>query len=142
MNQWEKIFKLDVEQHDNRNIIFVAKLNSGILAITGTHTPHAGASDTQKDSYYNTLKDIHIKYGGKNNIHYLVGDFNARIINRAPAEEHIIGLFYLKDEDCTSDILSDNQKDNRKRFIEFSNVPFSSSLLRYEKISLKSAIVW
>ena len=46
----------------------------------------------------------------------ILGDFNARLINRMPAEEHIIGKHIFAQEEGDLDILSVGQKDNRNRF--------------------------
>ena len=44
------------------------------------------------------------------NIHYIIGDLNARLIQRMPAEEHIIGPHVFGDEADTLDVLSPGQK--------------------------------
>ena len=75
------------------------------IAFTGTHTPHAGLSDSQKDAYWRRLTDIHKTHGSGNKAHFVLGDFNARIIEKSE-DEHVIGPFYLSQTEVGLECLS------------------------------------
>ncbi len=47
------------------------------------------------------------------------GDFNARLIERAPAEEDFIGPFVFNPAADDLNVLSEGQLNNRERFVEF-----------------------
>ena len=63
----------------------------GNVAITATHAPHADAEEEVKKSYYENLHKTHATHGKQSNVHFIAGDFNARILERGEAEEDIIG---------------------------------------------------
>ena len=56
----------------------------------------------------------------RSNIHLVVGDFNARIVETAPRERTAIGPHHLKQDGNGINTLSTNQKDNRNRLVEFA----------------------
>lgn len=70
--------KLDVVQHDNRNITLSLKSKGGVMNITGTHAPHSAKSTLEKTQYYQTLGRICNTYGNHNQ-HFILGDFNAKL---------------------------------------------------------------
>ena len=105
---------IDYVLHDNRNISLVLRGKIGLVTYTGTHTPHAEADDADKTKYYVNLENIHRHFGQGQNIHFIGGDFNARLIERAPAEEDLIGPFIFNPASDDLNILSEGQLDNRK----------------------------
>ena len=112
-----KPFIIDVNQHDNRNITIEIRGKNNLMAFTGTHAPHAGCSELIKDKYYDQITNIHENYAVRNNAHYFLGDFNARLLRQAPGEEHTIGPWIFNPTDEDFEILSDNQQNNRERFV-------------------------
>ncbi len=63
------------------------RTSAGYLSITGTHAPHAalGQSDGKeqnpmKDKYYDRLEEFS-KTFAKHNMHYIIGDVNAKIVD-------------------------------------------------------------
>ena len=59
------------------------------------------------------------QYGKGQNVHFLLGDFNARIIERFDVEKTIIGPHIFTEEGASIDNLTEGQRNNRERFVEF-----------------------
>ena len=114
-----KPYVVDCIQHDAKNMTLQMQAKIGLLNITNTHVPHAGSSTKIKNEHYRLLERIDDEYGKTPNIHILGGDWNARLVERLPAETETIGPFILNEEGLTTDILSMGQKDNRDRFMDF-----------------------
>ena len=62
---------------------------------------------------------MHLLFAQGQNIHFIGGDFNARIIERAPAVEYLFGPFVFNPTEDDLNILSEGQLNNRERFVEF-----------------------
>ena len=109
----------DIIQHDNRNITLQARMLGLTANFTGTHAPHAGASQKQKHDYYKQLNDLADTFGNQN-IHLILGDLNARVIENLPGEFTHIGQHVLKSEGATvENTLSPGQQQNREMFMDF-----------------------
>ena len=117
----------DINQHDGRNMTISFKTTLGNISFTGTHAPHAGSKETklqekqtqEKIKYYQKLREIDDMYGKSPDIHYIGGDFNARLVLRVPIEETILGPYIFTKEDATLDVLNEQQKENRDLFVDF-----------------------
>ncbi len=110
---------IDYILDDNRNISLQLRGQIGTITITGTHAPHAKATNEEKTAYYDKIEEINDKYSYGPNTHFIGGDFNARIIERAPAEETLIGPHVFNPSSETINVLSDEQQNSRERFIAF-----------------------
>ena len=110
--------KLDIIQHDNRNITLSLAATRGKLNITGTHAPHAHDSAQEKHKHYTTLREIANAHG-KHNIHVIVGDFNARLITQLPEESGFVGPHVFNPEGKRLSDLPAKQMENRELFVEF-----------------------
>ena len=55
----------------------------------------------------------------KHEIHIVLGDFNARLLERLPHEQDIIGMHIFREDTSCIDQLSEKQKDHRSRFTTF-----------------------
>jgi len=93
--------------------------NHGDIICTGAHAPHADATENEKRSFYDKLKTAHEKYSAKANIHYIIGDFNTKILTRVPAEETTVGPHIYNPLNLEIDSLSNGQKENRELLMEF-----------------------
>ena len=110
------------------------KLKGGCdtIQITAVHIPCADAPRENKDKTYEMLQEIMDEGSKRSNIHLVVGDFNARIIETTPGEQATIGSHYLKKEGSGLKVLSTSQKDNRNRFVEFAMDDAPSGLQEQE----------
>lgn len=112
--------RIDCIQHDNRCMSIVLGMgNNMTLTLTSIHMDHANATSNVKAQKYKLLKDIDDKYGKAPNIHVIGGDFNARIIETAPAEQNNIGRYVYNPDKETLDILSKGQIENRELFVDY-----------------------
>jgi hypothetical protein len=58
--------KIDVVQHDNRNITLSLRSKGGTMNLTGTHAPHSAKPSSKKIRYYEKLREITTQYGRHN----------------------------------------------------------------------------
>ena len=72
-NEQVKKSVVDCLQHNERNITLTLKTNIGNINLSGTHAPHAEATEKEKDEYYNDLDHYHTLYGKGPNIHIIGG---------------------------------------------------------------------
>ena len=110
--------KLDVVQHDNRNITLSLKSKGGVMNITGTHAPHSAKSTLEKTQYYQTLGRICNTYGNHNQ-HFILGDFNAKLSKRLPEEMEHIGPHIFNPDNRDIHEVPEAQLENRELFVEF-----------------------
>ena len=82
------------------------------------YAPHAGRSIKDKDFFYKDLQSA-VSLLPKHEINIIMGDFNARLMERFPHEHDFIGSHLFRENDSTIDQLSEKQKDNRNRFVSF-----------------------
>ena len=105
---------VDVIQHDNRNITITTRMHGLLANITGSHAPHAHASQKQKHKFYDQLRKFADQFG-KQHVHLMLGDFNARLIENLPNENSHIGQHILTAEGASIEhTLSLGQKQNRE----------------------------
>ena len=108
--------KLDLIQHDNRNISISLRSMGGELNITGTHAPHAGRPTNEKLLYYRQLNNIALTQG-RHKKHTIVGDFNAELLQRLPAETEHVGPYIFNTDDRSLEDLPQAQMENREMFV-------------------------
>ena len=82
------------------------------------YAPHAGRSVKDKDIFYRDIQTT-VSTLPKHEINIVLGDFNARLLERLPHEQDIIGMHIFREDASSIDQLSEKQKDNRSRFITF-----------------------
>lgn len=90
-----------------------------MVSIVGTHAPHAGDDGQIKDKYYEQLQRIRDENKSANHINYMLGDFNAQIVQTINKESDLIGTHIFNCDDKTINDLSEDQRDNRQRFIHY-----------------------
>ena len=110
--------KHDVQQLSGR--LLVATFNTCPVKtnIAIAYAPHAGRSIKDKDFFYKDLQSA-VSLLPKHEINIIMGDFNARLMERFPHEHDFIGSHLFRENDSTIDQLSEKQKDNRNRFVSF-----------------------
>ena len=104
--------KLDVRQIDGRLLLATFEtqpLNTNFIV---AYAPHAGHYMQTKDSFYNTLNQL-IDSLPRHEITIILGDFNARLMERLDHEENFVGPHIFRDEHSTIESLSEKQQDNR-----------------------------
>jgi endonuclease/exonuclease/phosphatase family metal-dependent hydrolase len=110
--------KIDVVQHDNRNITLSLRSKGGTMNLTGTHAPHSAKPSSEKIRYYEKLREITTQYG-RHNQHIILGDFNAKLLKSLPEEREHIGPHIFNPDDQNIDSLPEAQMENRELFVEF-----------------------
>jgi len=112
--------RIDFIQKGSRICTLKLKGGCDTIQITGVHIPCADAPRDNKDKTYELLQETMDEANKRSNVHIVVGDFNARIMETAPREKTTIGPHYFAQEGKGINTLSTNQKDNRNRMIEFA----------------------
>ena len=111
--------KLDLVQHDNRNITLSLRSKGGRLNITGTHAPHAAKPQQDKESYYKFLRSIARTFGKHKQHIIIVGGFNTKLLRRLPEESEHIGPWIFNENELDIGDLPGPQLENRDMFTEF-----------------------
>ena len=110
--------KHNIQQINGR--LMVATFNTAPLRtnFVVAYAPHAGRAVGAKDTFYNELFEV---MGGlpKHEINIILGDFNTRLLERLPHECDTIGQHLFRDDNYGLETLSEQQIDNRTRFISF-----------------------
>ena len=110
--------KHNIQQINGR--LMVATFNTAPLRtnFVVAYAPHAGRALGEKDTFYNELNEV---MGGlpKHETNIILGDFNTRLLERLPHECDTIGQHLFRDDNYGLETLSEQQIDNRTRFISF-----------------------
>ena len=110
--------KHDVQQLSGRLLVATFLTCPVRTNIVIAYAPHAGRSIKDKDLFYKDLQTA-VSRLPKHEINIIMGDFNARLMERFPHEHDFIGSHIFRENDSTTDQLSEKQKDNRTRFVSF-----------------------
>ena len=86
--------------------------------IINLYAPHAGHSAQTKMEFYNLAHQLTQEIPS-HSIKIIMGDFNARLIEALPHEQHLIGAHIYCAEDHFIHDLSNEQIDNRHNFVNF-----------------------
>lgn len=117
-NKQTRKYVKDCIQTDDRQISLILGSSHGEIICTGVHAPHADATELSKKTFFDQLRTTHEKFNKKANIHYILGDFNTKILNRVPAEQNNIGPHIYNPLNLDIDSLSTGQKENRENLLE------------------------
>ena len=86
--------------------------------IVAVRAPHARRSVKDKDIFYRDIQTA-VSTLPKHEINIVLGDFNARLLERLPHEQDIIGMPIFREDTNCIDQLSEKQNDHRSRFPTF-----------------------
>ena len=113
-----KQYKHNIQQINGR--LMVVTFNSAPLRtnLVVAYAPHAGRAVAEKDTFYNKLCEV-MDSLPKHEINIVLGDFNARLLERLPHECDMIGQHLFRDDNYGLETSSEQQIDNRTRFISF-----------------------
>ena len=75
---------------DDRIATLRLKIHGGMLTVLSVYAPHNGIDYDIRHTFYHSLQD-HIRRTTENSTSYVLGDFNARLLQRKAGEEDIIG---------------------------------------------------
>ena len=110
--------EIDIKSLNNR--VMSMKIHSTPIPINiiNLYAPHAGHSAQTKMEFYNLAHQLTQEIPS-HSIKIIVGDFNARLIEALPHEQHLIGAHVYCAENNSIHDLTNEQIDNRHNFINF-----------------------
>ena len=110
--------EIDIKSLNNR--VMSMKIHSTPIPINiiNLYAPHAGHSAQTKMEFYNLAHQLTQEIPS-HSIKIIVGDFNARLIEALPHEQHLIGAHVYCAENNSIHDLTNEQIDNRHNFIFF-----------------------
>ena len=109
---------INVQAIDNKNMYLQICTLPIPINLIATHVPHAGHHLAEKSRHYDELSR-QIASWQNHELHLVVGDFNARLLERLPEESHIVGRHIYRHNTSSVDDLSEQQKQNRHLFADF-----------------------
>ena len=110
--------EIDITSVSNRLMIMRIGSTPVKVNLVNVYAPHSGHNPQTKTDFYHSLTRI-IQETPKHETNLVLGDFNARIMEVLPQEQHLLGDFIYREADSSINHLSQGQVDNRHRFIEF-----------------------
>ena len=110
--------EINVQAIDNKNISMTIDTKPIPINIAATHAPHANHTIRIKSSHYAGLEQQMDKWKPYE-VNFLLGDFNARLLEQLPQECTIIGKHIYRTPTSTIQDLSEQQRQNRHLFTEF-----------------------
>ena len=108
----------NVQAIDNKNISMTIDTKPISIDIAATRAPHANHTIRIKNSHYAGLEQQMDKWKPYE-VNFLLGDFNARLLEQLPQECTIIAKHIYRTPTSTIQDLSEQQQQNRELFTEF-----------------------
>ena len=109
-------YKKNIQQINGRLLLASFDTQPLCTNIIVAYAPHALRPQKEKDDFYDKLNNTLSKLP-KHEMNVIIGDFNVRLMEKLPHEDLILGEHIFGTHEDRIDLLSEQQKDNRERFL-------------------------